>query len=176
MADLIRIELDDTRVNQALTELRKRTDDTSPAFRKIRGVLRDATDERFNREGMPPWAPLAESTRVARAKEGTWPGKIMYRSGHLLMSISSSSGKDFATVGTSKKWAIAHQLGVDKTVSIRQHSRIINQAFGHAISPREITVGSHNRRMMIPARPIFGLTDENVVEIVDIITDFILGR
>jgi hypothetical protein len=50
------------------------------------------------------------------------------------------------------KYAAAQNYGFSGTVDVRAHTRRISQAFGRAISPREINVGAHAMRMNLPAR------------------------
>ena len=73
------------------------------------------------------------------------------RTGHLAGSISTEVlGTRYETIGrigSNLKYARVHELGIDKMVSIRAHTRKIKMAFGNIISPREIHISAHSRHM-----------------------------
>jgi phage gpG-like protein len=57
-----------------------------------------------------------------------------------------------ATVGTSVKYAAAHEFGFQGVVTVRAHLRQITQAFGHSINPTTQNVRSYQRRVDLPER------------------------
>jgi phage gpG-like protein len=92
------------------------------------------------------------------------PGKLTSRTGRLRGSIIATraevvaDGDTFkeinAYTGTNKKYAAAHELGFDGTVSIPTHQRKIKEAFGKTLpKPIEITVSGYERKMKLPKRP-----------------------
>lgn len=80
------------------------------------------------------------------------------RTGRLRRSITARFEDNGATyskgiIGTNVSYARAHEEGVNKTVSVKAHTRVISQAFGKPISPREVNVRAHPMKMNLPARP-----------------------
>lgn len=108
----VQITVEDRRVQEGLGELAGKLGDLRPVFREVAGVLADVA---FATESDPstltPWQRLAESTVRQHAEEGTWPGKILQRSGQLAASFSTDYGDDFASVGSNLAYAAIHQLG-----------------------------------------------------------------
>jgi phage virion morphogenesis protein len=111
---MIKIQYNDLEVRQALNKLIQKGSDLTPAMRAIAGVFRDGAEQAFATETAPdgtPWEPLSEKTIKARAKKGTWPGKILTEKGQLASSITSLFGNDFALIGSNKKYAATQQFG-----------------------------------------------------------------
>lgn len=80
------------------------------------------------------------------------------RTGRLRRSITArfeDNGTTYSKgiIGTNVSYARAHEEGVNKTVSVKAHTRVISQAFGKPISPREVNVRAHPLKMNLPARP-----------------------
>jgi phage virion morphogenesis protein len=92
-------------------------------MRRLAGVMLDAVEEQFAREGQPPWPSLRPSTIRARARRGHWPGKILQETGRLAASITSSWGRDEAVVGTSVVYGLYHQFGT-RTMPARPFLRL----------------------------------------------------
>ena len=79
------------------------------------------------------------------------------RTGILAGSISSvtqtSATRFVGFVGTNVSYANAHEYGVNKTVSVKEHLRMITMAWGKPIkNPRRVEVRAHSMRMNLPAR------------------------
>lgn len=148
----VQITVENQRVQESLGELASRLDDLRPVFREVAGVLADVVEEAFATESDPstltPWQRLAESTTRQRAEEGTWPGKILQRSGQLAASFSTDFGDDFASVGSNKVHAAIHQFGGEA-------------GRGHSVE--------------IVARPPLGLSAEGADEVLEICGRYLLG-
>lgn len=107
---MIDIKIDDKKVLTLLRKLNKKTEDMTPAMRVIAGIMKDAVEENFAKEG-PGWPKLAPSTMKQREKRGNWPGKILQQSGQLAGSISERADSHSARVGTNKVYGAIQQLG-----------------------------------------------------------------
>ena len=128
-------------VLQQLQEKARELNNLSPLMRRVAGIMADAVEENFERQGRPRWKPLKESTIRQREKEGYWPGKILQRTGRLASSIESRYGKTEASVqvgGSQFPYAAIHQ-------------------FGGKAGP--------GRKVEIPARPYLTLSDDDLKEI-----------
>jgi len=128
-------------VLQQLQEKARQLNDLSPLMRRVAGIMADAVEENFERQGRPRWKPLKESTIRQREKQGYWPGKILQQTGRLASSIESRYDKTTASVqvgGSNFPYAAIHQ-------------------FGGKAGP--------GRVVEIPARPYLTLTDEDLKEI-----------
>jgi len=96
------------------------------------------------RGGNSRWADLSERTKEARARVGKWPGKTLQMSaGGLAASISKTVQGNTLTVGTNKAYAAIHQFG------------------GQA---------GRGRRVTIPARPFLVIQDEDVEDMMDVLS------
>ena len=101
-------------VLQQLQEKARELNDLSPLMRRVAGIMPDAVEENFERQGRPRWKPLKESTIRQREKQGYWPGKILQRTGRLASSIESTYSKTLARVqvgGSQFPYAAIHQFG-----------------------------------------------------------------
>ena len=110
---MIRIELDDREVRQALDKLSRRVSDMTPAMRAIGQELETRLAERFEKQRDPagrPWAPLKPVTE--RAKRGR--GSILYHTGELLDSRTHRAGPLEVEVGFGKPYAAYHEFGTKK--------------------------------------------------------------
>ncbi|MDD5249650.1 MAG: phage virion morphogenesis protein [Rhodocyclaceae bacterium] len=130
------IELDDEAVNAVLGRLVELGADTSMATRPISEDLMAAVEDKFARELGPegPWQDLADSTKKAREKRGTWPGKKLQETTRLLSSIQPFYDASEAVVGTNVIYAMIQNWG------------------GQA---------GRNHATTIPAREYFWLSDED---------------
>lgn len=108
---MITIKVDDKGATQLLRKLSKKLEDMSPVMKVVAGIMHDAVEENFEKEGQPRWTPLASSTIRQREKKRHWPGKLLQVSGQLASSISEKHDSRSATVGTNKIYAAIHQFG-----------------------------------------------------------------
>jgi len=141
---MIRINIDDRKLQSALAGLKKKTGNMRPFMKEVRDIMHGAVEDNFAAQGRPAWRPLAAATIKQRTRLGYWPGKILQRqSGNagLLGSIHGSYTDKTALVGTNIRYARIHQFG------------------GEA--------GRKSARVHIPARPFLMLTDADKQDIVD---------
>lgn len=124
-----------------------------PLMRSVAGIMFRAVEDNFEQQGRPKWQDLQPGTKMARAKEGTWPGKILQRSGGLASSIQQRFNEREAVVGTNKAYAAIHQFGG------RTSPHVIRPKTKRALSFGGIVVRSVNHPgSNIPARPYLRLT------------------
>lgn len=147
-----------------LAALRRAADqmtNTRPLMRAVSGIMFRAVEDNFEQEGRPKWKDLHPGTKAGRAKQGTWPGKILQRSGSLASSIVQLSDDRQAVVGTNKIYGPIQQFG-GKT---RPH--VIKARNKRALSFGGIVVRQVNHPgSNIPARPFLRLTPRDLRDIV----------
>jgi len=142
------IEVDDEAVRAVLDRLSELGADMTPLMRAISEDMMAAVEDRFANESTPadPWVDLAASTKKAREKRGTWPGKKLQESGRLLSSIVPFYDNQEAGVGTNVIYAAIHNFG------------------GQA---------GRNHSATIPARPFFVLGEDDLQRIYETADGFL---
>lgn len=185
MNDIVQISVQSEPSAAALKMLSDRVEDMSPIMREIGGIMHDAVEENFAREGRPHWAPLAKRTEKARERKGYWPGRILQMRGELAASITTATGPDFAAVGTNKVYAGIHQFG--GTIHVRARSGSLKLRTNRAgdlrrgstggavfankrhrlVTARSYSVAAYD--VEIPARPFLHLEDEDRSEIYNVV-------
>lgn len=137
-------------------------------FERIRRALDEVGSDRrkefFKRVGQGLRADYQMGFRRSTAPDGSkWKsvqrgGQPLRDTRRLQESIRARFSHLRAEVGTNVKYGPAHQYGVNKSVKIRTHTRVINKAFGRQLRfPVAQTVRAHNRKMNIEARPFLGI-------------------
>jgi phage gpG-like protein len=81
------------------------------------------------------------------------------RTGNLARSVAQSprvveSGTSVVGLaGTALDYGIAHEFGFTGAVPVKQHLRLVKQAFGRPLKePKQVTVGAHGRDVKMAAR------------------------
>lgn len=139
MADnAFEIEVDNRQVKKLLDDLSKRLGNLRPVMSEIAGIMHDAVEENFEKQGRPRWKPLKPSTIEARKKKGYWPGKILQQSGMLKSSITPRFDAISARVSTNMEYAAIHQFG---------------------------GLAGRGHKVSIPARPFLKITKDDLSEI-----------
>ncbi len=148
MSDPIEIKIDNKEVESRLLDLAQRSENLRPLMKNIAGIFAYSTEENFKNEGRPDkWTDLAESTKKQRTKAGHYPGQILQVSGQLASSISTYYDNDSAVIGSNLDYAAIHQLG------------------GQA---------GKNQSVTIPARPYLQLNNEEIIEVIIYIKNFLI--
>lgn len=148
MSESIEIKLDNKEVESRLLDLAKRSENLRPLMKNIAGVFAYSTEENFKEEGRPDkWTDLAESTKKQRTKTGHYPGQILQVSGQLASSISTYYDNDSAVIGSNLDYAAIHQLGGQT---------------------------GKNQSVTIPARPYLQLNNEEIIEVIIYIKNFLI--
>jgi phage virion morphogenesis protein len=108
---MITIEIDDREISKILKNLQDKIGNLRPIMKDIAGIMHDAVEENFEKQGRPNWKPLSPKTIKRRQEKGYWPGKILQMRGELAVSISKKFDNKSAIVGTNKAYAAIHQFG-----------------------------------------------------------------
>ena len=102
-------------------------------------------------------ASLIELTAFVKANKLS--GQVLKnQTGRLRRSIHASNvteagGLISGTVGTNVEYAAVHEYGFSGAVTVKEHMRMIKQAFGKPIkNPHEIAVRSHGRKVNLPEK------------------------
>lgn len=144
----------------ALRRAAAEMDDKRPLMRSVAGIMFRAVEDNFEQEGRPKWKDLTPATKLSRYKQGTWPGKILQRSGGLAASIQQQFNSNEAIVGTNKVYAAIHQFGG------RTKPHVIRAKTKRALSFGGIVVRQVNHPgSNIPARPFLRLTPGDLRDI-----------
>ena len=164
---MIEAKIDYQPVLKALRRAADQMANTRPLMASMAGIMHRAVEDNFEQEGRPKWKDLQPGTKLARAKTGNWPGKILQRSGALAASIQQDFDATHAVVGTNKVYAAIQQFG-GKT---RPH--VIRPKTKRALSFGGIVVRQVNHPgSNIPARPFLALTLRDQREMVQAANQF----
>lgn len=119
----------------------------------------------FEAGGRPvQWIPSRRALRTG--------GRTLILTERLMRSIVSRlTSPTSVAVGTNVRYARVHQLGIDRTVAVPDTVRVVRQAFGRPIPPRQVLFKAHRRVMRIPARPFLVVRDEDVTILRDTLTE-----
>lgn len=55
-------------------------------------------------------------------------------------------------VGTNVEYAAAHEYGFNEEVTVKAHLRMIKMAFGKSITPKQVSIKSHTRKVNLPEK------------------------
>lgn len=93
-----------------LAQIRKRVENSQPAFRVISDLMVSSAQQNFETEGRPnKWAPLKPATQAFKLKHG-WT-KILMRSGQLRARITGASNGTSAVAGSNLVYAAIQNDG-----------------------------------------------------------------
>ncbi|MFV5466164.1 hypothetical protein [Acinetobacter towneri] len=99
--------------------------------------------------------------------------RLNVQSGRLRGSVSSKveEGKDWieGTVGAGGAlvpYAFAHEFGLKGAVAIKAHLRMIKKVFGQPITPRQIMIKAHSRKVDMKERRFMRDSLDEVAKIV----------
>ena len=124
--------------------------------------VRESTLERFKQSKDPDGKKWKTSIRASSEN-----GKTLIQSSQLRNSINSVSDATGFAVGTNAKHAATHQFGEPgRTIRARKKKALRFMVDGKWVSKKQV-------RIRIPARPILGLSDEDMREIKATVEDFI---
>lgn len=138
-----------------LAQLQAKMADLAPALRSVGAMLKDEARLCFVEQSSPygmKWRPLSPVTVAKRRKgEGSGEIQILRDTGRLMNSIAVNSSASSVEVGSNLVYAAIHQFG---------------------------GMAGRNRKVSIPARPFLptnGLPLEQMTELVDILTAYLMG-
>lgn len=176
---MIKIEVDDRAIKQAIGAALSISKNPKPMFREIGAALVDSTKLRFKDSTAPSgqaWAPLSALT-ISRRRGGGKGAKPLLDTGRLRNSITMLAGNDFVEVGTNVRYAAIHQFGGAIDIAARSQQLFFRQGKNGQVGNRFVkkkrsnfaqwaTIGAY--QINIPARPFLGLSAEDRQEILEI--------
>lgn len=136
-------------IERGFNDLLRKMNDTTPAMKNIGEGLEASTKGRFSDEVAPDgkrWKPNKPSTKAKKKSN-----KILQEFGErggLLGTISYKASRLEVALGSPKDYVAIHQFG---------------------------GMAGRNRSVEIEARPIFGLSDDDKEEIMEVLEDHLLG-
>jgi len=173
----ITIEIQSKAIQDFLKQAQAKLDNMEPLMKKISETMYEAVRKNFDEQGRPKWTELSDATKAERSgmslkeylglpvkkrkssqgkknKVKTWPGKILQiegmRGGGLLGSISSDYNDTTAVVGSSMPFKTGYA------------------AIHHFGGP-----AGRGKKVIIPERPIFKLTDEDIEDVEQDAVDYL---
>lgn len=144
----IRISIDDSDIQDLAKRALKKSGDMSEEMTAVAGIMLDAVEQNFEEEGRPErWHPLAEPTKEQRQELGFGRSHpILQREGTLAAANQADSSSTSAEVTNATEYGPIHHFG------------------GKAGRGKKVT---------IPERPFMVLTDEDIEEILEVLTDLL---
>lgn len=155
------IELRDEAVDAYFAQLIERMANRRPITAAIAQVLQSETDENFEQQGRPKWAPLHPGYAALVAGRG----KMLNRSGAsgLKGSIQTEFDNDGASIGTNKVYGAIHQIG-GKTAP-HTITPVSRNALRFTLGGRVVLAKKVNHPgSKIPARPYLPFTGDGVLQ------------
>lgn len=188
---LVKIEVDDTQVKELLTRLKAKMGNMTPVMATIAEFMVTSIQENFLQGGRystpgswiggpKKWAKLSKKTTIPRrTAKGHWPGAILVDQGHFASSITRKAGKDSAQAGTNIVYATTMHFGAEKgefgektfVQHVKEHIRKSKKT--STVKDPDRTVTMKLPWNDIPARPVFVLQPEDIVDVTDLINDFL---
>ena len=144
---MITIEINDTDITGALARAVAALTDTAPLMADIAEYLRTSTVKRFGDGIAPDGSPWAANSPVTLARK-TDPRPLFGPNNRLNREFGVDSGADFAEVSSVLPYAAMMQFGGAKA------------RFPHLWGN-------------IPARPFFGIAEEDRSNILDIVAEYL---
>lgn len=146
------------RTQAVLADLLDRTEDLSPLMAQIGAYGEESSVHRFEEQKGPDGQPWEKSLRAKATG-----GQTLVDSGRYRSSVTWNADRDSAEWGTNLIYASVHQEGA--TIRAKGGGRLGFFIPGIGFrSPVEV---------VIPARPVFGISAEDETEIDAIIHDYI---
>lgn len=163
--------INDRDLLRKLGTLSKRASGLAPVLKNIGEYKVEATQGLFDKQQDPQgiaWAALSD--RYKKKKKGP---KILTETRRLRDSIIYAVRNGNLRIGTGVIYGAPHQFGINKSVVIPAHRRLVKQAFGHALKfPVWSSVRAHSFNPHLPARPYLGWNAADRAEISGIVADF----
>ena len=166
------VTIDDRDLMRKLGQLERKASGLAPVLKNIGEYKVQATQALFDKQQDPQgvrWAALSD--RYRKKKKGP---KILTETRRLRDSIIYAVRAGNLKIGTNVIYAAAHQFGVNRSVVIPAHRRLVKQAFGKPLRfPVWSQVRAHAVNPHLPARPYLGWNQADRREIQAIVADFL---
>ncbi|MCP5246065.1 MAG: phage virion morphogenesis protein [Burkholderiales bacterium] len=156
MTVAIHIDIDDRQVQQMLQRLIAFGNHPADAMADIATYGESSTRQRFADQAGPDGNAWLPSQRVQERG-----GKTLIQDRHLLDSIVSNAGADFAEWGSDVIYAAIHQFG----------GEIVPKSAESLFFRLPDGTGRRVKKVTIPARPYLGFNDDDEANIIDIINN-----
>ena len=143
----IKYTLDDRAAKATLKQAQRRLEHPEKALKTCGLVLLRSIAKNFKAGGRPVrWHPSRRAVITG--------GQTLVKTARLMRSITMRVLGRILRVGTSVKYAAAHQLGarIRGNFTVKQHYRFIMRAFGKPITGRKVMVRQHTRNVDIRIR------------------------
>ncbi|MDR1656134.1 MAG: phage virion morphogenesis protein [Deltaproteobacteria bacterium] len=183
----VSLHIDMAEVTERLGEITSRLGNLQPLMERIGAVLLLSSQMRIEQTKKAPdgsaWTPWAKSTAKRRLKNGSAGGGLLRFQGHLLRSLNYRASADSVTVsmggsGKAMDYARIQQLGGDiqRGPSSRNlyYGTTGNQLVKKKKAKRVKTVNVGGYVIHIPARPVLGLSDDDVSDIREVVNDYLV--
>ena len=142
-------EWDDSGLQKRLKTMIGQCTDLTPVFEIIEEIGITSIKKNFEEYGRPGWPELAVPTMEQRKKAGSWPGKILVRSGALsnIHSDITNNSVIWSPGSGSDKYAAIHNFG---------------------------GMAGRGKKVKIPKREYLLLQEEDHVEIMAALSDHVM--
>ena len=160
---MIRLELNDRELRQALDKLAARVSDMAPVMHRITQIMEEGTRTHFEEERGPDgqkWKPLADSTLLAHMRRSS-PGGLLTKRGNTRAKAVKALAQKKILLDHGR---LSHELG-------REASSM--SAMLTSVQPYAATHQFGDDKRSIPARPFFGFSEAIVANIKGAVTDYI---
>ena len=121
--------------------------------------MRESTMERFKQGRGPDGKKWPQSIRVQQ--DG---GSTLVRTARMRNSIHTKSDITGFAVGTNTIYAGTHQFGAPRTIRAKTSKGLRFKINGHWVTKRQV-------KIVIPARPYLGMSEEDLAEVKHTVED-----
>lgn len=173
-------KLDDHELRDLIARTGDRIKDLKPVMKNFGKYMELTTKDRFRDETSPygkKWAALDPDYEAWKKQQPSAIDKILQMDGYLIL-VHAEPDKSGLTLESNRPYAAIHQKGgtISKTVTVREHLRKIDQAFGKPIKKRSVLVKAHSMQMntTIKARPFLGFSNEDIAEFQETLKGWLL--
>lgn len=165
MGVVVQVGIDDRGAAALLKELGVKLNDRSVLMRTIGTVVRDSSKDNFRAGGRPEkWLP-SFSAEDRKQKKGT--GYTLLDTHRLMNSITYDNvTPESVEVGTNVEYAAVHQFGINKRVTVPEHTR-------RSRTGKRFRVKAFSRYMKLPARPFLLVQTEDWQRVAGVINDYL---
>lgn len=172
------VELNSLAAQDAINQYVQVLGDPKPLFRDIGEFLIIAHNQRFRDQTSPdgtPWAPLSPGYLKTKRKN---QNKILFLDGYLATTMRYQVGENELQFGSNLPYAAIHQFGGERSKAASMRTLYFKRDKEGGVGNKfvkkkksdfaqDVQVGAYKIRM--PARPFLGTSEEDNVEILNIV-------